>query len=62
MDLVTNGVVVITDAIRFVEQKIKEKLNLNKTKTLMNQKNQAMITMKTRRIRRRRTIIEGNMR
>ena len=61
MDLVTNGVV-ITDAIRFVEQKIKEKLNLNKTKTLMNQKNQAMITMKTRRIRRRRTIIEGNMR
>ena len=62
MDLVTNGVVVITDAIRFVEQKIKEKFNLNKTKTLMNQKNQAMITMKTRRIRRRRTIIEGNMR
>ena len=62
MDLVTNGVVVITDAIRFVEQKIKEKLNLNKTKTMKNQKNQAMITMKTRRIRRRRTIIEGNMR
>jgi hypothetical protein len=61
MDLVTNGVVVITDAIRFVEQKIKEKLNLNKTKTMKNQKNQAMITMKTRRIRRR-TIIEGNMR
>ena len=62
MDLVTNGVVVITDAIRFVEQKIKEKFNLNKTKTMKNQKNQAMITMKTRRIRRRRTIIEGNMR
>jgi hypothetical protein len=62
MDLVTNGVVVITDAIRFVEQKIKEKLNLNKTKTMKNQKNQATITMKTRRIRRRRTIIEGNMR
>ena len=61
MDLVTNGVVVITDAIRFVEQKIKEKFNLNKTKTMKNQKNQAMITMKTRRIRRR-TIIEGNMR
>jgi hypothetical protein len=61
MDLVINDIV-ITDSIRFVEQKLKEKLNFNKMKTMKNQKNQTMITMKTRRIRRRRTIIEENKR
>jgi hypothetical protein len=60
MDLVINGIV-ITDSIRFVEQKLKEKLNFNKRKTMKNQKNQTIITMKTRRIRRR-TIIEENKR